>query len=95
MLVTCVSIFCTSLFINNNFKVVIQTNAFLTDHFKGSTLFFPISCVIIPLVLGNFCVPIYKYYTQRHKRTISLGTTQLKCALKLHLICIKKVLSEH
>ena len=34
VLVTCVRIFCTALFNNNNIKVVIQMSAFLTDNFN-------------------------------------------------------------
>ena len=33
VLVTSVRIFCTTLFTNNNIKVMIQINAFLTDHY--------------------------------------------------------------
>ena len=35
VLVTRVRIFCTTLFTNNNIKVVIQINAFLMDHAKN------------------------------------------------------------
>ena len=79
-LVTCVHIFCTALFTNNNLKVVIQIDAFLAHQFKKK-------CLTLFLVLRpQFCI-----FKKKSTDISSLFITPLQTQTNYKKIYGKKV----